>query len=223
MWCIGKITGQHIAQTEDILDLYELEVPDNVAVVCFDERPCVLQNDVYTSLPMKPGKIKKIDFEYQRKGTANLLLAYDIHSGKRFGQVRKQRTKFDFAQFMDWLEQRYPNKDRIIAVLDNLNTHNYGSFYENLSIERASQLRQKIRFQFTPKHASWLNMVELEFAALSKQCLNRRIGTIALLENEIMAWIKERNKSRIKIKWSYTTEKARQNLSKHYIKIYNNN
>jgi len=207
---------------ENILDIYVSECPANMARVSFDERPCQLIDDVYTPLKMEAGKPERYDCEYKRKGSSCLLLAYDIDTGKRHAQVRKRRTKQDFAEFFDWLEQKYAQVTTLLVVLDNLNTHTIGSFYEYLNLDRAAQLRKKIKFVYTPKHGSWLNMVEIEFSALSRQCLNRRIGNIEELEKQIMPWIEERNEKQIKISWNFTVQKARDQMESKYIKINHN-
>lgn len=208
---------------EDILEIYGSECPANTVRICFDERPCQLIDEVYTPMKMQAGKPKKIDCEYKRNGTASLLLAYDIDTGERFGQIRDRRTKKDFAIFFDWLEKKYPNIINMIIILDNLNTHHHGSFYENLPIERAATLRQKIEFHYTPKHGSWLNMVEIEFSALSRQCFNRRIRSIEELQKEYSVWEQERNQKKIQISWSFTVPQARTKMASKYFEINNNN
>ena len=208
---------------EQVLELYSSECPENTARLCFDERPCQLVENVYTPIKMSEGKSKKIDCEYKRKGTASLLMAYDIDQGQRLGKIEKRRTKKEFSEFMDDLERKYKKFKKLFIILDNLNTHIYGSFYEFLPIERAAALRKKIEFVYTPKHGSWLNMVEIEFAALSKQCLDRRIGSQDELRHEYQAWEKQRNQKKVKISWSFTVPKARSKMESHYIKICNNN
>ena len=155
---------------------------------------------------------KRNDCEYKRNGTCSLLLAYDIDRGQRYGQIRDRRTKKEFTEMMDWIEKKYSNADKLIIVLDNLNTHNHGLVYENLPVERAAELRNKIEFHYTPKHGSWLNMVEIEFAALSKQCLTRRTGTKEELKREISTWIQKRNKNKTKISWSFTVTEGKRDF-----------
>ena len=163
---------------EDVLDVYSQQsaVGEKPLVrVCFDERPYQLIDEVMTPLPVKPGKAQKQDYEYERKGTACILLAYELDTGQRYAQVRQQRTKQDYAhkqdyaQFMDWLvKEYYRQADKIQLVQDNLNTHQAGSFYEYLPLERAYELKTKFVFHYTPLHASWLNMAEIEFSALAR-------------------------------------------------------
>ncbi len=207
---------------EEVLDEYARECPENTVRLSFDERPCQLIQDVYAPIEMEPGKAKKYDNEYERNGTACLLMAYDIDSGVRHAQVRERRTKKDFAEYFDWLEKKYADVPNILVVLDNLNTHHVGTFYEFLSLPRATHLRRKFRFVFTTKHGTWLNMIEIEFSALARQCLDRRIATIEQLQSEIMHWITQRNRKQIKISWNFTTEIAQQKLASHYIKINDN-
>lgn len=167
---------------------------------------------------------KKEHQEYVRKGVCNVLLAYDIDTGQRYLRVTDTKKKSDYAEFMKWLvEAHYSEVPKIKIVQDNYNTHSYGSFYENLPFEDARRLKNKLEFHFTPKHGSWLNIAEMEFSALSRQCLNRRIGTKDLLETEALIWQKERNSKAIKVNWTFTTEKAREKLANRYKEIYNLN
>lgn len=199
---------------ENILDIYSSQAKESIGRVCFDERPCQLLGDVYSPVPAQSGKIKLVDNEYSRHGTCCLLLAYDIDTGQRYTIVSKTRTKKDYANFMDWLEKtHYNEKEKLILIQDNLNTHTKGSFYEHLPKERAGQLRKKMDFQFTPKHASWLNMAEIEFSSVSRQCLKRRIPNMDEMEKEVLAWQEKRNKESIKISWSFTTDLARNKMA----------
>ncbi len=205
---------------EDVLDLYEQPAQADVVRLCFDERPCQLLDEVYAPLPLTPGQTKRVDYEYARNGTACVLLAYDLDSGQRYVQVRAQRTKADYARFFDeLLATHYPHAARIDLVQDNLNTHSYSSFYQHLPAQRAGQLRQVLRFHFTPKHASWLNMAEIEFSALARQCLNRRIADLPTLQTQTLAWAAERNRHAVKIHWSFTARQARTKLASWYQKV----
>ena len=224
---------------EEILDVYSQPVADQpvadqpVAAIgdsssepastvrlCFDERPCQLIGQVMAPLPMQAAKPLKQDYEYERNGTACVLLAYDLDSHQRYVQVREQRTKKDYAQFMDWLvKEHYPKAQKIHLVQDNLNTHQAGSFYQHLPLQRAYELKHKFLFHYTPLHASWLNMAEIEFSALSKQCLDRRIEDIDTLRREVLAWSKERNQNKVKIHWLFDTPKARAKFKRHYCKV----
>lgn len=209
---------------EDVLELYEQEPVEGKARVCFDERPCQLLGEILEPLPMKEGKPKKQDNEYKRNGTAVILLAYDIDTGQRYVQVRKQRTKQDYAQFMEWLaKEHYGHVEQLELVQDNLNTHSYGSFYEHLAAADARELARKFNFHFTPKHGSWLNMAEIEFSVLARECLNRRIGSIEELEKEVLIWCDKRNSKAAKIHWSFTVNTAREKLAKQYQKVNTDN
>ena len=203
--------------TEDILEIYASQPLAGVSRICIDERPCQFIGEVYSPLPMKPNRVKKLDYEYERQGTGVIFLAYDINTGQRYHWENETRKKTDYATFMDWLERtKYKKATKIVVIQDNLNTHSYGSFYENLPSERAAELRRKMEFHFTPKHGSWLNMVEIEFSALSRQCLNQRIASKGELIKKVQAWEKERNKNKTKISWSFTVDNARNKLNRHY-------
>lgn len=209
---------------EDILDVYEQPPDPERPRLCFDELPCQLLGDTVVPLPMQPGRTRKEDYEYERKGTCTLFLAYDLDRGQRYIQVRKQRTKADYAAFWDWLTTtHYPDTPQIQVIQDNLNTHTYGSFYEHLSAERTHQLKNQLEFHFTPKHGSWLNMAEIELSVLVRQCLDRRIPSQQLLEGEALAWASERNEAGIRIAWTFTTSTARLKLKRHYQNLNSKN
>jgi len=209
---------------EDVLDIYEQPANPQRPRLCFDELPCQLLGDRLVPLEMRPGDTRKEDYEYERYGTCSLLLAYDIDRGKRYLQVRDQRTKADYAAFWDWLvTTHYPTTPKIQVIQDNLNTHSYGSFYEHLPAQRAHHLKHQLEFHFTPKHGSWLNMAEIELSVLVRQALDRRIPSQRELEREALAWQQERNQAAIQIAWSFTTTKARQKLKRHYLNLNSNN
>ena len=216
-----KIDGEFLARMEDLLDLYELPYDPKRPVVCFDERPCQLIGDIMVPIPMKPGSAKKMDYHYERNGTCNILLACEPLQGVRYVVVSERRTKVEYAHFMKDLADKYPDAEKIAVVQDNLNTHSAGAFYETFDAETARQLARKFEFHFTPKKASWLNMAEIEIAAFSKQCLDRRIATIEELSKEAIACAKKRNSDRIKIEWRFTTVKAREKLKRHYDNVGN--
>jgi hypothetical protein len=205
---------------EGVLDFYAQPADPQKPRLCFDERPCQLLADVLAPLPVQPGKAAKEDNEYVRKGTAVVLLAYDLDSGQRYVQVRQRRTKRDYAEFMQQLRTtHYPNAQQIHVLQDNLNTHQSGSFYDRFDAVTAHELANRFVFHYTPTHGSWLNMAEIEFAALSKQCLDRRIGDIVTLEKEVLAWTDVRNQEAVKINWLFDTPQARKKLKRHYEKI----
>lgn len=202
---------------EDVLEVYAQPLTAGVARLCFDERPCQLLDDVVAPLPLQAHKVAKEDNEYVRKGTCVVLLAYDLDTGQRYTQVRQQRTKADYAQFMnDLISVHYADSERIDLVQDNLNTHKYGSFYEHLPVNKARTLSRKLQFHFTPKHGSWLNMAEIEFSALARQCLARRIGSLDEVARQVAIWTKERNEGAVRVHWSFTVGKAEDKLRSWY-------
>jgi hypothetical protein len=205
---------------EDVLMVYNRPVDLERARICFDERPCQLLDDVVIGLRVKPGKAAKEDNEYIRHGTAVVLLAYDLDTGQRYTQVRKQRTKADYAEFMQQIVSTYyADVEYIDLVQDNLNTHKYGSFYEHLPLSEARVLSRKLVFHFTPKHGSWLNTAEIEFSALARQCLNRRIGSLDALGHQVNLWTAERNQGAVRIHWSFTVASAEDKLRRWYQQV----
>lgn len=208
---------------EEVLRLYALPYDPNYPVVCFDERPCFLIGQTIEPLAMQSGQVRKEHYAYQKNGSCALLAAIEPLTGQRLGQVFPRRTKKEFTQFAQALAATYPKAKKIRLVLDNLNTHNAGSFYENLPADEAFALAQRFEFHYTPKSASWLNMIECEFSAVARQCLNRRIPTIKQLEKEVLAIIKERNKKKIKIVWQFSIESARNKLNRHYQNVFAGN
>jgi len=204
---------------EHVLWLYSLPYDVSQPVVCFDERPCQLLGETVEALKMKRGQVLKESSTYVRNGTCSLLAAIEPLTGKRVAQVYKQRTKKEYAVFLRKLSAAYPKASRIHVVQDNLNTHNASSLYENLPADKAFALAQRFEFHYTPKSASWLNMIEIEFSALARQCLNRRIPTMAQLSKEVMTLIKKRQDKKIPIQWQFSLEAARSKLSRHYEKV----
>ena len=155
---------------ENLLEVYAQPWDESVPVLCFDERPCQLLDDVLTPVPCKVGRVAKRDYEYARQGTCVVLLAIEPLTGKRFVEVRHRRTKRDYAEFLSYLSTQYPTAKKIRLVQDNLNTHNPSSFYDTFSVSKAFEMMTHFEMIYTPKKASWLNMAEIEFSALSKQC-----------------------------------------------------
>jgi transposase len=201
---------------EHLLWLYALPYDPLQPVVCFDERPCFLIGDAIAPLPMQRGQIRKEHYAYEKNGSCALLAAIEPLTGNRLAQVRPQRTKKEFAEFCQALAAAYPEAIKVHLVLDNLNTHDTSAFYENLPADEAFALAQRFEFHFTPKSASWLNMIEIEFSALARLCLNRRIPTIEKLESEVMALIVERTEKRIKINWQFSIKDSRKKLNARY-------
>ncbi len=206
---------------EDVLNEYEQPHDPLHPLICLDEMPFQLIDNILVPVPPKPGKPQKEDYEYRRNGTCCIFIAFDPHAGSRMIRVREHRTKADYASFMDETAQKYPDAEYLKVIQDNLNTHSAGSFYEAFPPDKAFDLANKFEFHFTPKKGSWLNMAELEFSALSRQCLNRRIGDIMILAEEIAAWELERNKDKATIQWQFNKSKAREKLGRHYPMIPN--
>ena len=217
MWCIPQVDGTYVARMEDVLDLYAEETDPKHPVVCFDESPTQLIGEVREPIPAEPGQPERYDYEYRRNGTANLFVFLDAHRPWRHVKVTEHRTARDFAVCMrDLADIHYPNAELIRVVMDNLSTHNPGALYETFPAPEAHRILQRLEFHYTPKHASWLNMVEIEIGVLRGQCLDRRIGERDVLINEIDAWQRQRNISGDRIKWKFTTQKARDKLARAY-------
>ncbi len=218
-WCIGTINAAFLARLEQILALYALPYDPVYPVVCFDERPCFLIGDTLSPRPMRKGEIAKQHYEYEKLGSCALLAAIEPLTGRRFGHVHERRTKREFMEFCQALAAAYPEATKIRLVLDNLNTHNASSFYEHLSAEEAFALAGRFEFIYTPKSASWLNMIECEFSVISRQCLDRRIATIACLRSEVLALLEERSAKGIKIHWQFGIQAARSKLNSKYTRV----
>jgi DDE superfamily endonuclease len=218
-WCIGTINAQFIAQMERILWLYAQPYDVKYPVVCFDERPCFLIGDEVMPLLMRKGQPRKEHYAYEKNGSCALLAAIEPLTGVRLGQVYPRRTKREYTLFCQALVQQWPDAIKIRLVQDNLNTHNASSFYEHLPAPDAFELAQHFEFFYTPKAASWLNMIEIEFSALTRMCLHRRIPTQAQLEHEALALIRERHDQRIKIHWQFSLVCARTKLASKYASV----
>jgi len=202
---------------EDVLDLYQAPPSEYYPSVCFDEKPVQLISEREAPLPCAPGETQRYDYEYVREGTRNLFVFFDPNAGWRHVNVTEHRTGLDFAEQMRYLvEECYPKARRIRVVLDNLNIHKLHWLYELFEAKHARAIARKIEFHYTPKHASWLNMVEVELSVLERQCLDRRIGTEEELKREIAAWERTRNEEKATVEWQFTTSKARKKLKNHY-------
>jgi transposase len=217
MWCIPKVDAEFVARMEDVLELYA-EVPDEQRpVVCFDETPRQLIGEARVPVVAKPGKRARFDYEYVRNGTANVFMFVDVHRPWRHAKVTDRRACRDFAECMrDLVDAHYPNAERIRVVLDNLSTHAPAALYESFDPAEARRILRRLEFHYTPKHASWLNMVEIEIGVMVSQCLDRRIPTKSILVKEIKAWERRRNREKSRIKWLFTVDRARQKLGRSY-------
>jgi transposase len=222
MWCIPQVDGEYVARMEDVLDLYA-EAPDpKRPVVCFDESPTQLIGEVRPPIPAEPGQLKRYDCEYKRNGTANLFIFLDVHRPWRKVKVTDNRAAVDFATCMRELtDVHFPKAERIRVVLDNLSTHSAGALYQAFPACEARRVLRRLEFHFVPKHASWLNMVEIEIGVLRSQCLDRRIATQQKLKSEIAVWERQRNAAKARIKWMFTTDKARAKMGRAYPELGN--
>jgi transposase len=217
MWCIPQVDGTYVARMENVLDLYAEEPDPKRPVVCFDESPMQLIGEAHQPIPAAPGRPERYDYEYRRHGTANLFVFVDAHRPWRKVKVTERRTAIDFAHCMrDLVDVHYPEADRVRVVLDNLSSHSPGALYEAFPAPEAHRILRRLEFHHTPKHASWLNMVEIEIGVLRTQCINRRIADRDTLDREVAAWEQQRNREGAKIIWMFTTERARAKLARAY-------
>ena len=216
MWCIPKVDAEY-ARMEDALGLY-VEQPDpKRPVVCFDESPTQLIGEARQPIPAAPGRPERFDYEYRRNGAVNLFVFLDAHRSWRRVKVTDRRTADDFALCMrELVDVDFPEAERIRVVLDNLSTHTAAALYAGFPPAEARRVLRRLEFHYTPKHASWLNMVEIEIGVLKGQCLDRRIESCDRLVAEIDAWQSQRNQSRAQINWMFSTDKARTKMARAY-------
>jgi hypothetical protein len=202
---------------EDILDVYHRPPDPTRPLVCFDEAGKELQADVRPRLPARPGQPARIDSEYQRQGRANLFLWCAPHLGQRQIVVTAQRTQRDWARQMRALvDEHFPTAERIVVVLDNLNTHTPAALYATFPPAEAKRIWDKLELHYTPKHGSWLNLAEIELSVVGRQCLHRRIPDHATLAHQVAAWVADRNAAQVTIDWQFTTHDARVKLARLY-------
>jgi len=229
-WCLGAVNAAFLARMEDVLAVYERPIDPRFPVVCFDERPCVLHGQPGEPLPAVPaqpaqdgqpakaGRPRRESSTYVRQGTACLLVAFEPGTGQRLVEVSARRTGADYCRFMRGLAAAYPQAEKIVLVQDNLNTHTDAVFYQHLPAAQARALAARFEVHYTPKNASWLNMVELELSAIARQCLHQRIPTQHELSAHVEACVAERNARRATVNWQFSLDKARQKLTRHYQK-----
>jgi transposase len=217
MWCIPKVDAEFVARMEDVLELYA-EAPNPARpVICFDETPRQLIGEARVPVKAKPGQPARFDYEYVRNGTANVFMFVDVHRPWRHAKVTDRRAAADFANCMrDLVDVHYPKAERIRVVMDNLSTHTAAALYETFDAAEARRVLRQLEFHYTPKHASWLNMVEIEIGVMVSQCLDRRIPSKDTLISEVKAWERRRNGDKARIKWMFTVDKAREKLGKVY-------
>lgn len=218
MWCIGKLTKEYRERMYNLLELYARTYQEKEPVVCVDEKSKQLLEQPRTLIAASLGKPIKEDYEYRRAGTRNIFMAIEPMGGRRQVEVTARRTKNDFVQFISHLvEKVYAGAQKIHLVMDNLNTHFRNSFEEVLGVERANHLLERVEFHYTPKHASWLNMAEIEIGIMDRQCTGCRLPNEKTLRSEVAAWQNRRNQARSTIDWKFTRQDADHKLSKHYV------
>jgi transposase len=220
-WSIApQANAAFVWRMEDVLDVYTRPYDPRYPQVCMDEVSKQLLRDTRTPQPSLPGQVQRVDFEYAREGVVNLFLFCEPLGGRRWVTVTARRTKVDWAQqIKDLVDVRYPQAERIVLVMDNLNTHGPASLYEVFPPAEAKRLADKLEIHYTPKHGSWLNMAEIELSVLSRQCLDRRIPDVTTLLTEVQAWETKRNAEGGGIDWRFTTADARIKLKKLYPSI----
>jgi hypothetical protein len=217
MWCIQEITPEYRKRMYRLLDLYKLPYNPELPVVCMDEKSKQLLEDIRLPIAAKPGRREKYDYEYKRNGTCNIFMAVAPRAGVRYVQVTDKRTKQDFAGFIEWLISKFPEATCIQLVVDNLNTHFESSLIETFGKRKTNALMKKIKFIYTPTHASWLNMAEIEINIMDRQCTGGRIECKEKLNAQVQQWAKSRNKNKATIEWKFTRQHADKKLSKHYV------
>ena len=218
MWCIGALTEEYRHRMYALLELYARPLSQAEPVICIDEKSTQLIGHSRDPLPMAARSMAKLDYEYVRNGTTNLFVAVEPKAGQRSVEVTEHRGKIDFVAFVsDLLTNTYAKARRVHLVLDNLNTHFQKSFHDVLGKRAAGKLLRRVQFHYTPKHASWLNMAEIEIGILSRQCLDRRIASRQSLKSEVEAWQEARNAQERTIEWKFTRQDADQKLGRHYV------
>jgi transposase len=217
MWCIPKVDAEFVARMEDVLDLYAEEPDEKRPVVCFDETPRQLIGEARVPVAAKPGKTARFDYEYVRNGTANVFMLVDVNRPWRHAKVTDRRASADFAECMrELVDVHYPRAERIRVVMDNLSTHSAAALYETFDAVEARRILRRLEIHYTPKHASWLNMVEIEIGVMVSQCLDRRIPSKDMLVKEVKAWERRRNRDKSRINWLFTVDRAREKLGRAY-------
>jgi hypothetical protein len=212
-------SAEFVAQMEEVLDVYQLPCDPMVPMICMDEQPVQLIKETREPIAPKPGESERVDYEYERAGTANIFIFTEPLNGRRHVSVTERRTALDWAHEIQQLSERYPEAERIRLVCDNLNTHRISSLYEAFPAEQARKLARRLEIHYTPKHGSWLNIAEIELSALTIQCLDRRIPNIEVLRTETKAWERRRNELQKGVDWQFTTDNARIKLKRLYPQI----
>jgi len=208
--------GDFVANMEKVLEVYKRPYDEKRPVVCMDESPKQLIGETKNPISAKPGNEEKYDYEYIRNGVCNIFMSNEPLAGKRFVKITERKTKQDWAIFLEEIANQYPDAEKITLVMDNLETHKPGSFYEVFPAVKAKGIWDRFEFIYTPKHGSWLNMAEIELNVLMKQCLAGRIPDLETVKVQTEAWQTSRNNKNAKINWQFTTEDARIKLRKLY-------
>jgi hypothetical protein len=223
MWCIPpEKNAEFVCCMENVLETYRQPYSADEPVICMDEVSVQLIGETRQELPMAPGEPVRCDYEYERKGTANIFMVCEPLKGFRQATVTERRTRMDWAKLIrEVVDDIYPHAKRIKLVMDNLNTHGFASLYEAFEPAEARRIMKRLEIIHTPKHGSWLNMAEIELSVLTRQCLSRRIGGVAELKSEVTAWESERNRSQTGVDWQFTAEDARIKLKRLYPKVQN--
>ena len=212
-----EANAEFVCAMEDVLEVYKRPYDAERPVVCLDETSKQLIGETRTPIPAEPGQARRIDYEYERKGTANLFMTFEPLGGRRWVDVTERRTAVDFAEVVRRLvDERYPQAKKIVLVMDNLNTHKLASLYEAFPPDQARRIAQRLEIHHTPKHGSWLNVAEIELSVLSRQCLGQRIETVEALRREVTAWQAPRNDRAAEVQWRFTTADARIKLQHLY-------
>lgn len=220
-WVIPpKGNAAFVANMEDVLELYKRPYNPAIPVICMDEQPTQLIKETRMKIPIEPGKPERVDYEYERNGTAVNFMFTEPLAGWRKVNVRERKTSIDWAyEIKELLDEDYPEVEKVILVCDNLNTHTIASLYEAFEPEEARRLAERLEIHYTPKHGSWLNVAEIELSVFTKQCLDRRIPDMATLQQEAKAWYRKRNANQKGVDWQFTTEDARVKLKRLYPQI----
>jgi hypothetical protein len=220
-WVIPpKANAEFVCAMEDVLEVYTRPYDPKRPQVCLDEASKQLVAETRTPLPLAPGQAARVDYEYERRGTANLFMRFEPLAGRRRVKVTERRTAVDFAWVIkELVDEDYPEAEKIVLVMDNLNTHKPASLYEAFEPAEARRLLDKLEIHYTPKHGSWLNMAETELSVLSRQCLDRRIDNQPELTGEVAAWEHRRNDAEVTVDWRFTTADARIKLKRLYPSI----
>ena len=216
-WCVPAVSAEYVWRMEDVLSVYA-DTPDPAhPVVCFDELPYQVVEDARPPLPAQPGRPRREDYEYVRRGTCNLFGCFEPHTGRRQVVVTERRTAVDFAAMMRVLvDEWYPEAERVRVVLDNLNTHTGAALYQAFPPHEARRILARIEWHYTPKHGSWLNQMEIEWSVLGRQCLARRLGDIETVRREVAAWQEARNAAKATVDWRFGVDEARVKLARLY-------